>query len=218
MTTTLAMFPLEMVVFPEERLALHIFEDRYQQLVNDCEQYEITFGIPAYIEKTLAYGTEVKLVKVDKKYSSGASDVVCEGIRVFKILDFQPTLSDRLYAGAEVQFLDDIKNGTTNQKLLFIKLVLRLYEALQVEAPVFLADEVTSFSFAHKLGLSTEQELKLIKMENEADRYIYLIDHLSATIPMVEEINRTRRLIELNGHFKNFNPLDFTDYTLGDIE
>ena len=55
-------------------------------------------------------------------------------------------------------------------------------------------------------------------MEKEADRYIYLIDHLSATIPMVEEINRTRRLIELNGHFKNFNPLDFTDYTLGDIE
>ncbi|WP_028374815.1 LON peptidase substrate-binding domain-containing protein [Leeuwenhoekiella sp. MAR_2009_132] len=218
MTTTLAMFPLEMVVFPHERLALHIFEDRYQQLINDCEDKEITFGVPAYINRKMAYGTEVRLEKIEKKYLTGASDVVCRGLRVFKIIDFQATLEDRLYAGAEVTYREDYKDGSVRQKDHFINLVQRLYAVLEVDFPHIVYEEITSYSFAHKLGLSLRQELHLLRMMRESDRYIYLIDHLTVTIPVIEEINRTRQLIELNGHFKNFNPLDFTDYTLGEID
>ncbi|MFI8379945.1 LON peptidase substrate-binding domain-containing protein [Leeuwenhoekiella sp. NPDC079379] len=218
MRTTLAMFPLEMVVFPHERLALHIFEERYQQLINDCEEKEITFGIPAYINRKLAYGTEVRLEKIEKKYATGASDVICRGLRVFSIVNFQPTLNDRLYAGADVIFRENHKDGSIRQKEHFINLVQRLYNVLEVDFPEIPYEEITSFSFAHKLGLSLKQELLVLKMMRESDRYVYLIDHLTVTIPIIEEINRTRQLIELNGHFKNFNPLDFTDYTLGEID
>lgn len=218
MTLTLAMFPLEMVVFPGEKLALHIFENRYQQLIADCETTQITFGIPAYINKTMTYGTEVKLEVVQKRYETGASDVICRGLRAFKISEFYPNYEDRLYAGATVEYLEDIADALPGQAYSFYNLVQRFYEVLGIDGPGVPLEEVTSYSFAHKLGLFLEQELELLKRTKESDRYSYLIDHLSATIKIAEQINRTRRLIELNGHFKNFDPLDFKDYKLGSLD
>ncbi len=216
MNVTLALFPLEMVVFPTEKLALHIFEDRYQQLISDCEQEKITFGIPAFINKEMRYGTEVKLLQVVKRYPSGGSDVICEGLRSFAIRSFRPTLDDKLYAGGEVRFLENINDGTSSQRRRFYTLVNTLYEALDVVLPVFDPLLVTSYSFVHKIGLSLEHELNLLQIRTESERFAFLIDHLSVTIPVIQQINRTRELIQLNGHFKNFDPLDFSDYKVQD--
>ncbi|MGB5942639.1 MAG: LON peptidase substrate-binding domain-containing protein [Leeuwenhoekiella sp.] len=217
MTTTLPMFPLQMVVYPGELLPLHIFEERYQQLIHDCEIKGITFGIPAYINNTMTYGTEVALERVAKRYNTGASDIVCRGLRVFQMLRFDDPLSNNLYAGAEVRFLKNIKDGTISQQKRFLLLVQELYDVLHVEYPDIANDDVHSFSFAHKLGLSLDQEATLVQMASESDRYAYLIDHLSVTIPIAKQINRTKELIQLNGHFKNFDPLDFSEYKLTDI-
>ncbi|MGB3774678.1 MAG: LON peptidase substrate-binding domain-containing protein [Leeuwenhoekiella sp.] len=216
MTATLALFPLEMVVFPTEILPLHIFEKRYQELISDCKNDNITFGIPAYINNEMSHGTEVRLKKVDKRYPNGASDVICEGLRSFAIRTFNPTLGDKLYAGGEVEFLDNINDGTPSQKRRFYTLVKTLYEALDVVLPVFDPILVNSFSFAHKIGLSLEQELSLLQMRQESERFAFIIDHLSVTIPVIQQINRTKELIQLNGHFKNFDPLDFSEYKIKD--
>ncbi|MEH6408289.1 MAG: LON peptidase substrate-binding domain-containing protein [Leeuwenhoekiella sp.] len=217
MTQMLAMFPLELIVFPDEKLALHIFEDRYQQLIKDCEDETITFGIPAYINRKMLFGTEVKIDRVVKRYPSGASDIVCKGLRVFQIKSFYNTLGDKLYAGANIEYLPNLEDGTLSQRRRFMVLVKDLYEALDVKLPEFDAALVNSYSFAHKIGLALEQELKIIQMESESDRFAFLIDHLSVTLPVVKQINRTKELIKMNGHFKNFDPLDFTDFKLKDI-
>lgn len=217
MTETLAMFPLELVVFPEEKLALHIFEDRYQQLIADCENESITFGIPAYINKKMLFGTEVKLDRIVKRYESGASDIVCEGLRVFQIQSFYNNLGDKLYAGGTIKMLTNTEDGTMLQRRRFLTLVQELYKALDVTLPTFDPLLITSYSFAHKIGLALEQEHKLLQFESESDRFAFLIDHLSVTIPVIREINRTKELIKMNGHFKNFDPLDFTDFKLEDF-
>jgi Lon protease-like protein len=46
---TLPMFPLNTVILPGETKVLHIFEDRYKELVVDCLKNAANFGIP-YIE------------------------------------------------------------------------------------------------------------------------------------------------------------------------
>ncbi|WGK64244.1 LON peptidase substrate-binding domain-containing protein [Croceiramulus getboli] len=217
MTSTLAMFPLELVVFPGEQLALHIFEDRYQQLIHDCEHEQITFGIPAYINKKMLYGTEVSLVSVEKRYDTGACDIICQGEKVFRIQSFFNQWGEKLYAGAEISFMTDIQNGSYGQKEQFLGLVFELYDALDVNLPKIDPRAIDSFIVAHKIGLSLEQELQLLKIPSEKDRFDFLIEHLKETIPVVRKINRTKELIKLNGHFKNFDPLDFEEYTLGDL-
>lgn len=212
MTTTLAMFPLELVAFPGEQLSLHIFEQRYQQLIEDCQEERITFGIPAYLNKRLEFGTEMELLKVVKKYPSGASDIICKGIRVFKLVDFYNRLDDKLYAGAIVHFLDLVKDGTTASKQKFTDLLQAFYTELDIATPAVDAIELTSYSLSQKMGLTINQEYELLQIASEEERYLYLIQHLTTILPTVRSVNRTKEIIKLNGHFKNFDPLDFEEY------
>jgi len=213
-TATLPMFPLELVCFPGELLALHIFEDRYQQLVNDCENENITFGIPSYINNEMRFGTEVRLEKVVKRYDSGASDILCRGMQVFEMSQFYNVLGDKLYAGADVSFVSYEQDGSDISKEKLINALKTFYELLDLELPAYAYEDIDTFTYAHKMGLSLEQEYEILKITSQSDRYQFLIEHLNTVIPTVKAVNRTKELIQLNGHFKNFNPLDFKKFEL----
>lgn len=210
----LALFPLQVVVFPGERLPLHIFEERYKQLISDCELTGMSFGIPVYFNNRLEYGTEVKLEKVVQSYTSGAKDIVCEGIKVFKIKDFQHEMPGKTYAGGEVEFLKNIDNPDEILKRQLIDLILELYLHLEMPPPKIDWKKFNSFTLAHKIGLSLQQEYALLKITSEKERQEFLINHLSISIPILQEMNRAKQTIELNGHFRNFDPLDFREFRL----
>lgn len=211
-TAILPMFPLEMVAFPREPLALHIFEERYQQLFKDCETSDITFGIPTYIDNTMAYGTEMQITDVVKRYPSGAADIICKGLRVFKLVNFYNTLGERLYAGGEVVFLEEDTNVDSQNRNDFISLLSEFYDELDIKTPELNITTITSFTLAHKMGLTLDQEYELLQITSENKRLIFLVGHLKTVLTSLKSVNRTKRLIELNGHFKNFDPLDFKDY------
>src|SRR5690606_34521054 len=102
----LPFFPLQSVFYPGETVPLHIFEERYKELIHDCRKEALTFGIPVFINNAITYGTEVQLVEVVNTYESGEMDVVCVARQVFKVLSFENQLQGKLYAGGEVEFLD----------------------------------------------------------------------------------------------------------------
>ena len=205
----LPFFPLQSVFFPGEKVPLHIFEERYKQLINDCRREAVTFGIPVYINDTIAYGTEVQLMEVVNTYETGAMDVVCVARQIFRVISFDNTMTNRLYAGGEVEFIDNIKDSDLSSKQEVYSKLKELYELMEVPfAPVEL-EMFNSYTLAHKMGLSFEQEYELLQLESEKARLQFIKDHLLVTIQVLNEVNRTKLLIELNGHFKNFDPLDF---------
>lgn len=210
----LPFFPLQSVFFPGEKVPLHIFEDRYKQLINDCRKEAITFGIPVYINDSIAYGTEVQLMEVVNTYESGAMDVVCVARQIFRVISFDNTMDDRLYAGGEVEFIDNIKDGELSVKQEVYSKLKELYALMEVPfAPVEL-DMFNSYTLAHKMGLSFEQEYELLQLASENERLKFVMNHLTVTIQVLNEVNRTKLLIELNGHFKNFDPLDFKAFKI----
>ena len=213
-TKLLPVFPLELVVYPGEEVALHIFEDRYQQLIKDCEEDNITFGIPTYIDGKMQYGTEVTLIEVVKRYPSGASDIKCKGLSAFEMEAFYPTHENKLYAAAEIRYLKNVDDGVARTQERFYILLQEFYGLLDLELKTVPLTSFNSFTYAHKMGLSFVQEYEFLKICSESDRYIFLIDHLNRVIPTVKTLNRTKELIVLNGHFKTFNPLDFKAYEL----
>ena len=74
-------------------------------------------------------------------------------------------------------------------------------------------DKFHSHVLVHKIGLSFDQEYELLQISKESERLIYIKNHLVTTIAVLEEVNRTKQTIKLNGDFKNFDPLDFEDFT-----
>ncbi len=208
----LPLFPLQSVFFPGETVPLHIFEERYRQLINDCREEAITFGIPVYIDKRIEYGTEVQLVEVVNTYEGGEMDVVCVARQVFKVVTFDNQLDDKLYAGGIVEFLESDNDAEEALRQDVLGKIRQLYQLMAVQLPEVPADKFNSYAFAHKMGLSFEQEYALLQLTNETERLKYIKAHLEDTIAILKQINRTKTVIEMNGHFKNFDPLDFEDF------
>lgn len=211
MSTILPMFPLELVAFPTERLALHIFEQRYQQLINDCVQDNLTFGIPTYLGNSLRFGTEVEVVKVVKRYPDGSSDILCNGLRIFELLDFESTLPNKLYAGGSIRFIENELKGSRVKNAELRHYFEAFYKALEVDLPVLRDDSFNSYTLAHKAGLTLEQEYDLLLISTEDQRVDFLVNHLKIMTKTLSAVNRTKKIIALNGHFKHFDPLDFTE-------
>ncbi|MGB5499268.1 MAG: LON peptidase substrate-binding domain-containing protein [Maribacter sp.] len=210
----LPLFPLKSIFFPGETVPLHIFEDRYKQLIQDCRQEAITFGIPVYIYDQIAFGTEVQLVEVVNTYEGGEMDVVCVGRQVFKILSFENEIGDKSYPGGNVEFLEGIHDAPDQLKISVLDHIKELYELMDVPFAPMSLDKFNMYILIHKIGLSYEQEYQILQMPKESDRLKFIKSHLLATIAVLKEVDRTKGAIKMNGDFKNFDPLDFKDFKI----
>jgi Lon protease-like protein len=213
----LPLFPLSLVVYPGEDLNLHIFEPRYQQLINECLDEEKTFGIPAYIGNKLpGYGTEVHITTLHKRYEDGRMDLKTKGLRTFRIATFENPAPGKLYAGGEVQWVEaaeteGVRSAADDARFALLTDRLgRLYDLLQIETDYNTTkSDGFAYRIAHKVGLSIEQEYELLTINTESERQQFLIQHLDKVIPVVAEMERTKDRIRMNGHFKNLDPLSF---------
>ena len=210
----LPLFPLKSIFFPGETVPLHIFEERYKQLIQDCRNEAVTFGIPVYIYNQIAYGTEVQLVEVVNTYEGGEMDVVCVGRQVFKVMSFQNKMPGKLYAGGEVELLENIRDATQELKMGVLKKIKVLYELMDVPFTFMPIDKFNMYGIIHKIGLSFEQEYQLLQMSKESERLSYINSHLSTTIGVLKAVDKAKGVIKMNGDFKNFDPLDFEDFKI----
>lgn len=208
------MFPLQSIFFPGETVPLHIFEERYKQLIWDCRNEAATFGIPVYIYDSMHFGIEVQLVEVVNTYDNGEMDVSCIARQVFRIVNFETQMEGKLYAGGEVEFIDNEMDGDEKSKRFVLHKIEELYGLMGVPYTPIPIEKYSSFVLAHKMGLSYEQEFELLQFPKESERLTFIENHLLTTISVLKEIDRTKRTIKLNGDFKNFDPLDFDDFKI----
>lgn len=211
MSRLIPLFPLNIVVFPGEKLNLHIFEPRYKQLIKDCYESKTPFGIPTYLNQGVGlYGTEIEILSIDKNYPGGEMDIRTKGAQVFKIEEFYREITGKPYAAGKVSELDynDDEDILTKEKIR--ALLKELYDALNISSVYeALPENFKAFDVAHHLGLSLEQEYQLLQMQNESDRQELILQHLNLVVPVVEETERLKELVRLNGHFKNLTPPNF---------
>jgi hypothetical protein len=205
----LPFFPLQSIFFPGETVPLHIFEPRYKQLIADCRANAMTFGIPVFINNIMEYGTEIQLVEVVNTYEGGEMDIVGVARQVFKIITFENQMEDKLYAGGLVELLEYDYAAEEAYKRKVVLKIQELYGMMDVPFTPIKLSIFNSFTLAHKIGLSFEQEYQLLQIPKEMERLTFINNHLTTTISILSEVERTKKTIELNGHFKNFDPLDF---------
>jgi uncharacterized protein len=204
----LPLFPLKLVAFPGEQLNLHIFEPRYKQLIDDVLTTKSAFGIAVYIDNLLPFGTEVELEEVTKKYDDGRMDIKTRGTRIFEMLSFENPMKDKLYAGGNVIFYDNDPRVAENHYAEFIFYLKEMFRLMEYHIEI-ITFKINSFTYAHKLGLNLTEEYELMLMTKESDRIKFLTTHMMKIIPVLREIEIAKKKIQMNGHFKNLEPLDF---------
>lgn len=208
MADILPAFPLSLVAFPGEALNLHIFEPRYKQLIHECDKTGKTFTIlPHYEGKNVKYATEMELVEIAHTYDDGKMDIRTKGVGLVKVIDFFDRHPNKLYPGIEVEKLDwdDESDLMMNTKIL--EQVGVLYKTMNISNVKILPPEnFRTYQIAHKVGFSVDQELYFLSIKKEVDRQVYMYNHLTNLLPVVEEMETLRKRAQMNGHFKNVIP------------
>lgn len=210
MTNFIPIFPLGIVVYPEEQLNLHIFEPRYKQLIRECIAEQKPFGIPAVIDnKIVEYGSLVEIVRVEKSYESGELDVVTRGTKVFRVLEVIKSIPEKLYSGAIVNYPENHFNSNERLQKQVLQAVRELHNLLQVNKSFKKEDaDLLSYDLAHHAGLSLHEEYEVLHLFQEMQRLEYLKRHLLKVVPVMAEMERLKDRVQLNGHFRNLSAGD----------
>jgi len=116
----LPLFPLEIVLLPEEPLPLHIFEDRYKKMIGDCLKAKAAgrgqqeFGVVLLKGKSVSpVGCTAHIVNVTRQYEDGRMDILTVGKRRFEILLTNEELPYQ--RGAVEYFEDDGPNAPSDE-------------------------------------------------------------------------------------------------------
>jgi Lon protease-like protein len=201
MTNFIPIFPLDLVIYPDETLNLHIFEPRYKQLIKECAMANKSFGIPVLQkEKALEYGTSVAVTEIAKEYEDGSMDIRVKGIQVFRILEVVRELPEKLYSGAIVNYPenDKIKVHYKTSGLVYNE-VKRLYHLLKLDHQLpGHKKNLMSYDIAHRVGLTKDQEYELLSIFNEVQRMEFLRRHLNSVMSALDNLEILKARINLN--------------------
>jgi Lon protease-like protein len=196
----LPLFPLEVVLFPEIPLPLHIFEPRYKEMIGECRANDKPFGVIRALEKGIAeVGCTAEIVAVVKEYPDGRLDLVAEGRHRFEVIELN---HDRSFLQAEISLVsDEPGSGAPAETARVVELhaeILSLAGSVQDLSAVNRAP--LSFHIAGTLPFDLDFKQKLLDMRLEADRIRAIAAYLEKIFPHLRRGARTREKAGGNGH------------------
>jgi Lon protease-like protein len=196
------LFPLGLVALPSELIPLHIFEQRYKTMMNECLRDESEFGILWLADDGLReIGCACEIAEVIERMEDGRMNLVARGTRPFRVLERQGHLA---YPAGVVEFLDDRDSALDEDAALaaheaYADLVRRATD----RDPT--ADELTELS-AYAMaatvdfGLDAKQGLLDLRSENARLRLVTRL--FRAAIKRLDFVDRAQERARSNGRVR----------------
>jgi Lon protease-like protein len=203
MEILLPLFPLEVVLLPEEPLPLHIFEERYKQMVGECLEAKASgsgqqeFGVVLAQGKAMRrVGCSARIVNLTHKYEDGRMDILTVGKRRFEVL---LTNEEKVYLRAAVEFFEDEGPDTPGETEAahaiegFREAMRKLRAASEMPIHLTRPYRYLSFRLAAPLPLDLEFKQQLLTMRNEPERLRFVVRAIEAVLAQFETIKKARR-------------------------
>jgi Lon protease-like protein len=206
----LPLFPLGVVLFPGGALPLHIFEERYRELIGEALEAKSEFGVVYASEKGMAsVGCTGVVEQVLKKYPDGRMDILVRGRRRFEILLLN---EERSFLQGAVDFVAD-EEGTENLEGetgdLLRQRVLSAWTNLMMLENGGLSGDLPDprrpdFSFVVADVLpDVEMRQVVLSMRSERERLEALASFVPGYVEKEKRVRHVRRVAPLNGHGKH---------------
>ncbi len=216
--TRLPLFPLPLVLLPNEFLPLHIFEPRYRQMLEDAASDNNMFGVSyfnpteEFVEKP-ALGSIGCVTEIREKQTTddGRSNISTVGVVRYQLIDY---IDDGApYLVGDVEFFEDDREDETILKPLADE-VYALFRRVALAAhklsggrgvfPDVPQTEPQSLSFLVTAAFNLEPELKyqLLETRSTVERMERLKEILVQTVGKMEENAEINKVAKTNGHSK----------------
>jgi Lon protease-like protein len=188
-----------MVAVPHEIVPLHIFEERYKEMIADCIEDGREFGIVWASDDGLkANGCAMEVTEVLERHEDGRMDILTRGTRPFRILEEH---FDHVYPAGEVEFLDD-KDEAPDPPT--VDAAHEAYGSLVEEAtdkvlePEVLAP-LTAYEMAATVDFGPDAKQGLLDLRSENARMRLLTRLFRAAVKRLDFIERAQARARSNG-------------------
>jgi Lon protease-like protein len=197
----LPLFPLQVVLLPGSQLPLHIFEDRYKEMIGEVLRDKLEFGVILASEKGIVdTGCTATIDRVLREYPDGRLDIMTRGRRRFEVLLLN---DERPFLRGSVEFFDDDPAEPAEPELL--KSVIAGFNELQSLSssnPLDAEgarDPRLSFRVAQDVpDLGFRQSL--LAMRSEAERMRRIAEFLPSYLQRHRQAQHTKDVAGRNGH------------------
>lgn len=191
----LGLFPLNTVLFPYAQLQLHVFEERYRELVRECLEFDRPFGVvlirsgseTGHADPYLV-GTAVRILACHT-YEDGRMDIQVQGERRFRIRQLDES---RAFPVGRVEPVVELEVEETPENVATIYrakedcelLVQRRFGNQDFSVKVvFPPDPVAlSFTIANLLSMENLEKQRLLETTDTFERFQSLIPILEMQI------------------------------------
>jgi Lon protease-like protein len=195
----LGLFPLRLVLFPGERLPLHVFEPRYRELIAECLEQDAEFGVVLAEDDGLReIGTRAAVVEVLQRFDDGRLNIIVEGRDRFRLIDLSEGRS--FHTGAVEPVLDDPDPATPDEAAHALRLLqaLAAVVGVDVELPAP-GDEMLSFAIAARVELGVVEEQELLELRSERQRLTRICEMLAKATVRAKREREVRERAQTNG-------------------
>ncbi|MGA7161955.1 MAG: LON peptidase substrate-binding domain-containing protein [Bacteroidota bacterium] len=200
----LPLFPLKVVLFPGSLLPLHIFEERYKTLINECIGNQSEFGINLIEDdKIEPAGCSAIVKKVIREYDDGQMDIAVEGRSRYTLEHLVD--SDSPYFVGQVLFFDD-RAEKVNYSLrrraieLYNRFVETAFKGTVIPANEASSDIKISFLLVQKAGLELKERQKFLALQSENERLSTLNRHFESMLPLLTSRDTHERFVMNDGY------------------
>jgi Lon protease-like protein len=203
----IGLFPIGLVLFPQSLYPLHIFEDRYKELINECIDNDLEFGINLVSNtKMHDIGCTAKVVDVFKRYEDGRMDITVEGVRKYRLLSF--TEGERSFYTGQIEyendFHDNVEEDLLSECIKYFNKIINKIQGFQIDKidSTKLYTKYPAFFIAQKAGLTPEQKQILLELIDENTRLEFILKHLKRITPLVDDVEEINKIIKYDGYLK----------------
>ena len=212
----LPLFPLPLVLLPNELLPLHIFEPRYRQMLKDIGLEKNIFGVVYFnAEESVADKPPVETigcvaeVREIQNLPDGRSNILSIGVIRFRLIDYVES-GDPYFVG-DVEFFEDneeddaILNPLADEVFRLFKRIAKAAHKLSGERGRFpeipqAEPQALSFLVTAAFNLEPEMKNKMIEMRSTVERLEKLREILRQTVGKMEESADIHKISQTNGH------------------
>jgi len=194
----LGLFPLGAVLVPGEVLPLHIFEERYRDLVADCLEHDRPF-VMLYADEEGAreLGTTARVTEVLERFEDGRMNIAIEGGEVVRVVEI--TRGRSFMTGRIEPAEDDLAAG--NERSSAIDLYNQVAEAAGAgpDPEVGAGEQPVSFAIAARIEFPAAEKQRILELRQERARLEVISELLTRGLQNIELAGRIRERASGNG-------------------
>jgi Lon protease-like protein len=196
----IGLFPLELVLLPNERVPLHIFEDRYKDLIGECLAETTDFGLILEDDDGLReIGTRTSVVELIDTFDDGRMNVLVEGRSRFRVIELT---EGRPFRTAEVEAVEDDGelplDADVEQTIAVFRRLVAVAEADEIDEPS-VGSPVLSFELAARVDFGPELKQELLELRSEGKRLRRLAELLDQAAQALTHEREIRQRAAGNG-------------------